>query len=298
MYRTDSKTMGKRLLDLGIVIDYILTHSAAKSKPILERVFSEQYEKSDEGVVSVRDKRRISAKSVQNPNAPDAEYRSKHKQKVKGFSTNITETLPELDKPSLITDVKVKGATTADNDFFEDAVKATEEVTGDDVETAYVDGAYQSPSNRDFAKDEDINIVAGGLQGKPSRFDLNIIDANTLEVTDKSTGEVQIAQPVKSGKWKIANVDADGKKTYRYFSKEQVDRAAIRHQTDSIPFEERKKRNNVEATMFQYSFHTRNNKTRYRTLIKHSLQAIARCAWMYMRRIFWFEYKLSLQIAK
>lgn len=164
VYRTDSETMGKRLLDLGIVIDYVLTHSIAKNKSLLERVFSEQYEKSDDGVVSVRDKRKISAKSVLNPNDPDAEYRGK--QKVKGFSTNITETLPEKDKPSLITDVKVKGATAADNDFFEDAVKATKEVTGDNVETAYVDGAYQSQSNRDFAKDEEMDIVAGGLQGK------------------------------------------------------------------------------------------------------------------------------------
>lgn len=298
VYRTDSETMGKRLLDLGIVIDYVLRHSAAKSKPLLERVFSEQYEKSDDGVVSVRDKRKISAKSVQNPNDPDAEYRSKHKQKVKGFSTNITETLPEPGKPSLITDVKVKGATAADNEFFEDAVMATKEITGNDVETAYVDGAYQSQANRDFAKDEEINIIAGGLQGKPSRFDLNMTDAQTLVVTDKETGEVQSAIPVKPDKWKIVNVDADGKKTYRYFSKEQADRAEVRRKVDSVPFEERKKRNNVEAAMFQYSFHTRNNKTRYRTLIKHSLQAIARCAWMNMRRIFWFESKLSLQIAK
>ena len=39
------------------------------------------------------------------------------------------------------TDVKVKGATAADNDFFEEAVKETEKVTGDDVENAYVDSA-------------------------------------------------------------------------------------------------------------------------------------------------------------
>ena len=217
---------------------------------------------------------------------------------MKGFSTNITETLPEKDKPSLITDVKVKGATAADNDFFEDAVKATKEVTGDNVETAYVDGAYQSQSNRDFAKDEEMDIVAGGLQGKPSRFDLNMTDAQTLEVTDKTTGEVKTAIPVKPDKWKIDLVDANGKKTYRYFSKEQVDRVEVRRKVDAIPFDERKKRNNVEAAMFQYSFHTRNNKTRYRTLIKHSLQAIARCAWINMRRIFWFDCKLSLQIAK
>lgn len=99
VYRTDSETMGKRLLTLGIVI-------------------------------------------------------------VKGFVTNITETVPEDGKPSLITDVKVKGATAADNDFFEEAVKETEKVTGNDVENAYVDGAYQSEKNREFAKDK-INIISG-----------------------------------------------------------------------------------------------------------------------------------------
>lgn len=125
VYRTDSENMGKRLLALGIVIDYILTHSVSGSKPLLERVFSEQYEKSDDGIVSVRDKRKISAKSVQNPNDPDAEYRGKNKQRVKGFVTNIKETIPENSKPSLITDVKVKGATAADNDFFEEAIKQT-----------------------------------------------------------------------------------------------------------------------------------------------------------------------------
>lgn len=125
-----------------------------------------------DGIVSVRDKRKISAKSVQNPNEPDAEYRGKNKQRVKGFVTNITETVPEDGKPSLVTDVKVKGATAA---FFEEAVKETEKVTGDDVENAYVDGAYQSETNREFAKDK-INIISGGLQGKPSRFDLNLKD--------------------------------------------------------------------------------------------------------------------------
>ena len=275
VYRTDSETMGKRLLTLGIVIDYILTHSVSGNNSLLERVFSEQYEKSDDGIVSVRDKRKISAKSVQNPNDSDAEYRGKNKQRVKGFVTNITETVPENGKHSPITDVKVKGATAADNDFFEEAVKETEKVTGNDVENAYVDGAYQSEKNREFANDK-INIISGSLQGKPSRFDLNLKDDQTLEVTDKTTGEIKTAIPVKPEEWKIVLENVDGKKSYRYFKKEHVEKDEVRRQVESIPFEERKKLNNVEAAMFQYGFHTRNNKTRYRSLFKHGLQAIAR----------------------
>ena len=67
--------------------------------------------------------------------------------------------------------------------------------------------------------------------------------------------------------------------------------------TKAIPWDERKKRNNVEASICQYCFHTRNNKTRYRGLIKHTLQAIARCAWINMRRLFLYDIEMSLQIA-
>ena len=263
-------------------------------QPLLARVFSEQYDKTD-GVVSVRDKKQISAKSLQNPNDPDAEYRGKGGQKVKGYSTNITETTDEVGKPSLIIDVKVKGVSAADNGYLQDAVNSTKEVTGNDVSTIYADGAYQSDGNREFAKENQIDFVANGLQGKTSRFDLNMTEEQTLEVTDKHTGEVQTAIPVKANRWKIGLKDANGRMSWRYFTKEQVDKAEVRQKVDSIPFE---KRNNVEASIFQYSFHTRNNKTKYRTLIKHTLQAIARCAWINVRRLFWFDAKLSLQMAK
>ena len=297
VYRTDSETMGKRLLSLGIVIDYLLTHNIIDDATLLERVFNEQYDKSEEGIVSVRDKKKLCARSLQNPHDPDAEYRGKNGKKVKGYSTNITETTDEPDKPSLVTDVKVEGATAADNGFVEDAVESTKDVTGNEVQTIYTDGAYQSEENRKFAEDNGIKFITNGIQGKPSRFDLDLIDEHTLQVTDKTTSEVQTAIYVKQGLWKIPIESSDGKNTWRYFTKEQVDKAKVRRKVESIPFEERKKRNNVEATIFQYSFHTRNNKTRYRTKTKHTLQAIARCAWINMRRLFLYDLEMGLQMA-
>jgi len=297
IYRTDSETMEKRLLTLGIVIDYVLTHSPEDSKPLLSRVFNEQYDKAEDGTVTVRDKKLVSAKSVQNPNALDAHYRSKAGKKVKGFSTNITETCDEENKPNLITDVEVKGAATADNTYVEPGVKGTEDVTGNKVETLHCDGAYQSEDNRKFADEQDVDFVTGGLQGNPSRFDLEQPDATTLEVTDKHTGEVINATPVKNDKWKISVINKKGKNTWRYFGREQIDKAQTRKEVESVPFEKRKKRNNVEATIFQYCFHTRNNKTRYRGLIKHKMQAIARCAWINVRRLLLFDLEMALQRA-
>lgn len=58
---------------------------------------------------------------------------------------------------------------------------------------------------------------------------------------------------------------------------------------ESLPLEEQHKRNNVEAAMFQYSFHTRNGKTRYRGLLKHRMHAYSRCMWMNLRRMVIFQ---------
>ena len=297
VYRTESEAMGKRLLALGIVIDYILSRALPEDKPLLRRVFGEQYDKAEDGTVSVRQRKHVTAKSVQNPNDPDAQYRSKAGKKVKGFSTNITETCDEKDKPSLITNVDVEGATTADNTYVESGVKGTEDITGNKVGTLHCDGAYQSEDNRGFAEENKIDFVANGIQGKPSRFDLELTDGQTLEVTDRQTGEVLTAIPVKDDKWKVQVENKDGKKSWRYFGRDQIDKAKVRREVESIPFDKRKKRNNVEATIFQYCFHTRNNKTRYRGLFKHKMQAIARCAWINVRRLLLFDLKMALQRA-
>jgi hypothetical protein len=65
------------------------------------------------------------------------------------------------------------------------------------VQTVYTDGAYQSKENRKFAEDNGIEFIANGIPGKPSRFDLDMTDEHTLQVTDKTTAEVQTAKPVK-----------------------------------------------------------------------------------------------------
>ena len=210
---------------------------------------------------------------------------------------NITETTDEPDKPSLITHVDVEYASTADNTYVEGGVKGSEEVTGSKVEVLHADGAYQSPENRKFAKDNAFDLVANGIQGKHGRFDLEQTDDDTLEVTDKQTGEVLTATPVKEGQWKIKVTNKEGKKSWRYFTSEQIEKSKVRREVESIPFEERKKRNNVEATIFQYCFHTRNNKTRYRGKFKHKMQALARCAWINVRRLFLFDAKLAAKMA-
>jgi hypothetical protein len=186
----------------GNLIYRILVRIKAKEEDglLLYRVFHEQYT-VEKGKAVLRDKKQVSAGSVQNPNDPDAGYRIKGDQKVKGYGVNITETNDKDGKPSIITDVRVKPAGAADNDYLQDATKKSEDVSGTQVSHINADGAYQSRSNRDFARDNHIELVTTGLQGRQSRFDLTPANG-TLTVTDRTTGETR---PVTRTKREMAD---------------------------------------------------------------------------------------------
>jgi len=287
VYRSDKETITKRIQSIGSYMYQVLKRlkDDAPGYDLLHRVFHEQYI-VEKGVVRARDKKAISADSVQNPNDLDASFREKNSQKVKGYVTNMTETTDEKDKPSLITSVQTEPATYADCKFLQEAITDTQIITGTKVERVYADGAYQSPDNREFAeKHDNMKLNTGRMQGG-NRFILNRT-RDELSVTDTSTGVIYEATYVgatkKHGKrWRIP---FDGPYPYRYFTEDEVRRSELRRQIESLPLEEQNKRNNVEATMFQYSFHTRNNKTRYRGLMKHRMQAYGRCMWMNLMRL-------------
>ena len=107
-------------------------------------------------------------------------------------------------------------ANKADYTFVEDAVKKTKEVTDNKVDKVHVDGAYQSKENRELAADKEngFDFIANGIQGKPSRFDLDLQEDVTLEITNKQTAEVMTAIKVKDDKWKIPVKTKEGKDTY------------------------------------------------------------------------------------
>lgn len=281
VYRLNSETLGEKISSLGELIYQVLKRLAETTTgyDLLHRVFHEQYEVV-KGQAILRPKEDITARSVQNHNDPDADYRKKGDQKVKGYSVNITETCDdtgqEKDKPNLIVNVQVKPASAADNGYLKDAVTdIRENISADIIEKVYADGAYQSPGNREFADMNSIELITSGLQGRQSKYDLEMKD-NELVVTHIKTGEIIPAY--KTGdKWRIATT---GKSKYRYFTGEQIATAELRRELAAIPGQEQVKRNNVEATIFQYCFHTRNNKTRYRGLLRHKLFTFARCLWI------------------
>ena len=291
VFRSDADTLQNRLsLIGGFIMEVLATYpDFASFHSLLKRLFDEQYT-VEGGKAVLRDKKTIKADSLQNPNDPDASYRDKHGQKVQGYVTNITETVEE-GKPSIITSVQVETAVFADCHFLKDAVENSERVTSSTIEDLYADGAYQSPENREFAKGHnDMQLKTGKMQGG-CRWELIPHDEDGLTIREIATGNTfeAVKAVTNQGTRKRWRIPWDNKTGWRYFEDKDIKAYLLRKQIESLPPEEQHKRNNVEAAMFQYSFHTRNGKTRYRGLCKHRIHAFSRCMWMNLRRMVIFH---------
>ena len=213
---------------------------------------------------------------------------------MKGYSVNVTGT---CDKPAqedapvlnLITDTQVEVVSTPDNSFHKQALKNVQEIVTDGIEKAHVDGAFNSALNQEYCEKEGIDPVLTGLQGPEPRYEISpdLQDENNLTVTDNKTGETIQTHRVKTrkqeagNKWKIRTENG----TWRYFGENDLKAAALRQKLKEIPPEEAIVRNNVKASIFQLGYHYPNDKSRYRSLVKHKLWAYSRSFWINCVRI-------------
>ena len=285
VYRQSREEIRSHMQSLGDVfyrLSCIFKNDNSNHALLLKRVFEEQYKILEGHKIEVRPKEEIRSDSVQSPHDPDCTYRNKGDQKVKGYSANVTETCS--DEPlNLVTDINVQTSNTSDVNFVQPSIRDTEEVTQQPAEKVYADGAYQSPENDQFCKN--IDMVFTGLQGSESRYILEMTN-DELMVTDSQTGEIykaKMAKKIKSStrdRWYI-----ETEKGRYYFDWKAIRTAELRKKMHERPTEELQKRNNVEATVFQLAYRLRNNKTRYRGLIKTRMWAVCRCFWINLVRI-------------
>jgi len=298
VYHSTKDELKGRLQTIGILICNLLDrleYLQTELYHLLQRVFNEQYKVIEDEQIELRPKEEISSSSLQSPHDPDSAYRNKGDQNVKGYSVNVTETCSN-DNLNLITNVIVEKANTPDTVFVEPAIEATIEVTGQIVEKVYVDGAYQSPNND--ACCENIDMVFTGIQGFQSRYDLEMTTEGLL-VTDTKTDKQMKAVLVKKHKnskedrWRITTPSG-----YYYFGQLAIRASQLRRQMKGRSLEELHKRNNVEATIFQLGFPLRNNKSKYRGLIKQKTWAYCRCLWINLVRILNFTKQICQRTYK
>ncbi len=281
VYRLSSVEKGEKLQELGLLLSRLqetYTEKDSDQYGLIVRVFGDQYTVlSSPQEVLPKPPKEISSSSLQSAHDEDAAFRRKGEDKVKGYSVNLTETCNE-DGLNLITDVEVKPATAPDNEFVQPAIERTQQVVGEVLEVS-MDGAYNDAANTEYAQAEGKQFHYSGLQGIKGLFVYERTPEG-VEVIDRHTGEVQLAQEYKPGKYKII---IDGKS--RYFKEQDIDNYIKRKQIEELPAHIRNRRNNVEASIFQLSYYTQDGKTRYRGLIPHQLWAWCRGLWLNLVRI-------------
>jgi hypothetical protein len=294
-YRSTKQEVEKKFAEIGALM-YVLVKSfkgleGQTEYETLKRVFEEQYKieqaEGEKKTIAVpREKQEISAKSVQNPHDTDCHYRNKNGSGIKGYSVNITETC-DKGKLNLLVDVQTKPASAPDNGYVTAAIDSAAELACDKIEVVHTDGAYHSPENQEYCQSKGIELVTGGVQGKPSKYDLELDEEQNLIVINKETGVTLPAVIAKSKnpdapkRWRVQDTDRNP----LYFSEQDVQTCRLRKKMEALPKEVRNIRNNVEAAIFQLGYHYRADKSRYRGLAKHRMWAIARCLWVNFRRI-------------
>lgn len=283
-YRSSKSELKPKFQELGTLIYSIMKRRPQQTEiqKTLSLIFEQQFIVVDKAV-EIRPKEEIKSDSIQSPHDTDAHYRNKDGNQVKGYNKNVTESCNDKGL-NLITYVDVNPVSVSDCNLLQTGIEKTEEVLGK-VENVSTDGAYHSPENQEFCKENNINFILPTIQGAKGRFDLNLSENDELIVTDTNTGLIHNAVSAKQrkGNKKRWRITVDQK--YYYFSTKEIETCQLRKELEKIPQEMLNIRNNVEATIFQLGYHCPNDKTRYRGLSRNKMWANFRCLWINFVRI-------------
>lgn len=130
---------------------------------LLCRVIREQSVDSGDGSRKAKDKKEITADSLQNPSDPDATYREKAGKDHKGYAGQVVETF-DADTGSVISGYGYEANNHSDSAFCKESIQEIGYCK--EPVTMIGDGAYGGVENEEFAKKYNINLVVTALIGK------------------------------------------------------------------------------------------------------------------------------------
>ena len=132
---------------------------------IINRFLAEQAKYDEEtDRLRARDKKEISAASLQSAYDEDATYRNKAGKSQSGYVANLSETCSKKNPFQLITDYKVSANITSDVELINERLLELEKNTG--CKELYVDGGYYSQEAAESDEEQGIKINFTDMTGK------------------------------------------------------------------------------------------------------------------------------------
>jgi len=170
-------------------VEAVLAQQAPESEvlALVQRVLEEQYERQEDGAVTLRPPEEVSAASLQSPHDPDATYRVKGGATYcGGYVTNVSETADPANPIQLITDVQVEPNRTDDAQLLQQSLD-DQVARGLEVKRVTVDGGYTGPTGDAACEKHDVELRATRMRGGHSASDRWGWERYTWEVQENGT---------------------------------------------------------------------------------------------------------------
>lgn len=267
---------------------------------IFVRVYEEQFKIDENEKLILRDKTEVTSDSLQSPDDPDATYRNKRNEKFHGEIVSVTETADPENALNIIVDIGITHNNVDDSKILNDRLPEIKEIIPD-LEEIHFDGGYASADNDKVMQEMNIAQVQTAVRGNKEKVEMKVelIENDGFELSCPAGQKVTIEKTKKRYK---ACFDVDiceqcshkddcpaykaKKKGTFYLSNEYILRKLRINNIMQLPLDRRKLRANVEATMHEFTYHTRGHKLKVRGAFKSSLFVYATAIAINFGRIF------------
>ncbi|MDO9576316.1 MAG: transposase [Candidatus Cloacimonadales bacterium] len=271
-----------------------------KEYQIFQRVYEEHFKLSENDKLELIPSQEIKSNFLQSPDDEDATYRRKNGEDHRGYVGNVVETCHPDNPLNLIVDVATQPNNVDDSNILNDRLDSLDAKLPD-LEELHFDGAYGSEANDEIFEEKGITPVQTAVRGQDAAVEMEIeeIQPEVFQVTCPRSQTVP-SKPTKTRHKALfdneicsscplqSRCPAIQQKKGRvfYFSRKDYLRKQRHRQILKLPPERNKLRSNVEATMFEFVYSTKNHKLKVRGYFKASLFVFSKAIGINFGRIY------------
>lgn len=252
---------------------------------VFERVYAEHFTLVDQKV-EVKSPKDLHSSCVQSPDDLDATYRKKNGKTSKGQSINVTETAHPDNPVNLVNDVVVTPNNVDDSKVLNKRVDRLKKKTPD-LDELHFDGAFGSTDNDRKFEALNINPIQTAMRGHEPAVDIEIHQTSETEYFVRCPNQQVKAQMARK-RWKAVfdlsicetceyknECSSCQRKDHRvfYFTHDDFLKRKRRKCFDTIPPERRNLRNNIEATVHEFTCKMPGKKLKVRGAFRTSIFA-------------------------
>jgi len=263
-----------------------------------ERIYREHFTVSEDKV-NVKSNEALHSGCLQSPDDLDATYRDKNGKKSKGQSLNVVETAHPANPVNLITDVSVSPNNKDDSRILNDRLDRLKEKTPD-LDELHMDGAYGSADNDKKFEEHKIIPVQSNMKGQEAAVPMEVeqgdenqytVSCPCQQISARKTrkrfkAEFDLTICKECDKQSICPALLMKKHRTFYFTHDDYLRKKRLKSRASIPPDRLKLRNNVEATIHEFTCKMPKRKLKVRGAFKTSIFAFSVAASVNFGRIY------------